>query len=83
MATYIWVNIDTGNGLLPDDAKPLHKQMLTSHPGAKSFTWRRFTADAQMSTFHDDLECYASKIIATYLRVNELNDLVPWVTSGI
>ena len=28
MATYIWVNIDSGNGLLPDSTKPLPEPML-------------------------------------------------------
>ena len=27
----IWVNIDSNNGLLPDDNKPLHEPMLTNH----------------------------------------------------
>ena len=30
MATQIWVNIGTGNGLLPDDTKPLPEPMLTN-----------------------------------------------------
>ena len=29
--TYIWVNIDSGNGLLPDGTKPLPEPMLTIH----------------------------------------------------
>ena len=28
MATEIWVNIGSGNGLLPDGTKPLHKRYL-------------------------------------------------------
>ena len=31
MPTKVWVNIDSGNGLLPDDTKPLPEQMLTFH----------------------------------------------------
>ena len=31
MATEIWVNIGSGNGLLPDGTKPLPEAMLTSH----------------------------------------------------
>ena len=31
MATEIWVNIGSGNGLLPDGTKPLPKPMLTYH----------------------------------------------------
>ena len=31
MATYIWINIGSGNGLLPDGTKPLPEPMLTYH----------------------------------------------------
>ena len=31
MATEIWVNISSGNGLLPDGTKPLLEPMLTDH----------------------------------------------------
>ena len=30
LATWIWVNISSGNGLLPDGTKPLPKPMLTN-----------------------------------------------------
>ena len=31
MVTEIWVNIGSGNGLLPDGTKPLPEPMLTYH----------------------------------------------------
>ena len=31
MATYIWVNTGSDNGVLPDDTKPLPESMLTCH----------------------------------------------------
>ena len=31
MATKIWVNIGSGNGLLSDDTKPLPEPVLTSY----------------------------------------------------
>ena len=31
MAREIWVDIGSGNGLLPDGTKPLPEPMLTSH----------------------------------------------------
>ena len=31
MVTEIWVNIGSGNGLLPDGTKPLNEPMLTDH----------------------------------------------------
>ena len=33
MAIYLWVNIGSGNGLLPDSTKPLPKPMLTYYRG--------------------------------------------------
>ena len=43
MATYIWFNIGSVNGLLPDGTKPLPKPMLTSHYwGAVAFIWEQF-----------------------------------------
>ena len=42
MATEIWVNIGSGNGLLPDGTKPLPEPMLTYHQwGLKTFTWKK------------------------------------------
>ena len=35
------VNIDSGNGLLPDGAKPLLEPMVTYHQrGPVAFTWK-------------------------------------------
>ena len=31
MVTKIWVNIGSGNGLVPDGTKPLPEPMLTNH----------------------------------------------------
>ena len=43
MATYIWVNIGSGAGLLPDGTKPLHEPMLTNHQwGLRAFLWGWF-----------------------------------------
>ena len=36
MATEIWVNIGSGNGLLPDGTKPLSAPMLTDHQWSPS-----------------------------------------------
>ena len=41
MATEIWVNIGSGNGLLPDGTKPLPEPMLTNDQwGVVAFTWK-------------------------------------------
>ena len=42
MAAGIWVNIGSGNGLLPDGTKPLPEPMLTYHQGTKGFIGGQF-----------------------------------------
>ena len=43
MATEIWVNIGSGNGLLPDGTKPLPEPMLTDHQWSPvTFILRQF-----------------------------------------
>ena len=43
MATKIWVNIDSGNGLLPDSTKPLPEPMMTYHKyGPVTLIWGQF-----------------------------------------
>ena len=43
MAIKIWVNIGSGNGLLPDGTKPLPESMLTSHRSSLvAFIWGQF-----------------------------------------
>ena len=46
METKIWINIGSGNGLLPDDTKPLPEPMLTNHQwGILTFIWEQFHSD--------------------------------------
>ena len=43
VATQIWVNIDSGNGLVSDGTKPLREPMLTSHwRDSEALTWEQF-----------------------------------------
>ena len=43
MMTGIWLNIGTGNGLLPDNTKPLTNPMLINHQwGPMTFIWEQF-----------------------------------------
>ena len=39
MLTQIWVNIGSGNGLLPDGIKPLPEPMLTNHQYSAMGDW--------------------------------------------
>ena len=49
MATEIWVNIGSGNGLLPDGTKPLPEPMLTYQLERVTFFWgqvhKRYLSD--------------------------------------
>ena len=46
MATLIWVNLGSGNGLLPYSPKPLPEPMFTSHDwGFVAFTWEQFHSE--------------------------------------
>ena len=48
IATYVWVNIGSGNGLLPEGTKPLPKPMLTYHQlGSAAITWEQFHSECQ------------------------------------
>ena len=43
MATTIWVNIGSGNGLLPDGTKPLPEPLWSTHQwGLVAFPWEQF-----------------------------------------
>ena len=43
MATHIWVNIGSGNGLVPGGTKPLTEPMLINHQwSSAAFTWGEF-----------------------------------------
>ena len=42
MATYIWANVGSGNGLLPDAIKPLSEPMISSFKhGCSIFPWEQ------------------------------------------
>ena len=67
MVTQIWVNIGSGNGLVPDGTKPLPEPMLTNHQHCLvAFTWRQF---------HRKGEKYI-------LLIWILNKITEWVVSG-
>ena len=47
MASEIWVNIGSGNGMLPDGTKPLPEPMLTDHQWSQlTFILGQLTRDA-------------------------------------
>ena len=65
MATYIWVNIGSGNGLLPNGTKPLPEPSLTCHQYGSVAC---FTAIDQVDILYSELENYNFKITATPQR---------------
>ena len=64
MATETWVNIGSGNGLLPDGTKPLLEPMLTYHQkGLVAFIWGQFHEIPQPPFIKVSLKI-------TYLKLN-------------
>ena len=69
MVTLIWVNIGSGNGLLPDGTKPLPEPMLTYHQwGNAPFMWGQF----QPSITKISLKITSLKFIPNLPGANEL-----------
>ena len=75
MATEIWVNIGSGNGLLPDGTKPLPEPMLTDHQ------WSPMTFI--LGQFHKKCLNHKSLKSVTYLIFHSnfpgANELMAWV----
>ena len=70
----IWVNIGSGNGLLPDGTKPLPEPMLTCHQWSFVFSlYNSFTGSAWDISSWYKFENYNFEITATFPRANELN----------
>ena len=66
MVKEIWVNIGSGNGLLPDGTKPLPETMLTYHQWSpKTFTWKKFH---ERSPNHQSLKWTWKPLTKTLLK---------------
>ena len=50
MAAEIWVNIDSGNGLLPDSTKPLPEPMLTDQLTSSDIHVREISQEMPQSS---------------------------------
>ena len=83
-ATYIWVNIGSGNGLMPDGTKPLPEPMLTYHQlGRVAFTWWQYSLEMlTMSLIKRGLKITHLKSQPHLSGGNELN-CVDWVAGMI
>ena len=66
MVMEIWVNVGSGNGLMPDGTKPLPQPMLTSHwwaRGSVILTSEQFhTESAQDAILFKEFESYSFEI---------------------
>ena len=77
MATEIWINIGSGNGLLPDGTKPLPEPMLTYHQSSPvAFTWGQFHTKCSIYPWHE-FENHQFKVTATFPRGQWVNSLWP------
>ena len=57
IATEIWVNIGSGNGLLPDGTKPLPERMLSNHQRSCGICLRAISQEMrQISVFNKNLK---------------------------
>ena len=76
MATEIWVNIGSGNGLVPDSTKPLPEPMLTNHQWSpvtfRSGQFHKRCLNHQSNPF----ENYMSKISFNFPRGQWVNYIV-------
>ena len=69
MVTWIWINIGSGNGLLPDGTKPLPEPMLTYHQrGSVAFSSEQFHRKCSRYQFVKQIWIYNFKIISTFSR---------------
>ena len=76
MAREIWVNIGSGNGLLPDGTKPLPEPMLTDHQWSPViFILGQFQEMTQPSITKIRLKITYLKFHSNIPGVNELNDI--------
>ena len=64
MATEIWVNIGSGNGLIPDGTKPLPEPMLTDEQ------WSPVTFNFIAGQFHKRCLNHQSNLFENYMSEN-------------
>ena len=75
MATEIWVNIGSGNGLLPDGTKPLPEPMLTDHQWSPvTFIWGQFH---KRCLNHQSLKSVRKLHIIFFIQISQYRD--QWV----
>ena len=74
MVTQLWVNIDSGNGLLPDRTKPLPEPMLTSSVrSSENHLWAVAQEIPRPAITEINLEIIYVKFLSNLPATNELN----------
>ena len=82
MATEIWVNIGSANGLLPDGTKPLPEPMFTYHQlGPVAFIGVQFYQMPQPSVIEISLKITYLNFFSNLPGVNKLRVLVNTCTT--
>ena len=77
MATKIWVNIGSGNGLLPDGNKPLPEPMLTDHQWSPvTFILGQFHNRCLNHQHWSPFENYMSKLSFNFPRGQWVNEII-------
>ena len=72
MATQIWINFGSGNGLLPDGTKPLPEPLLTYHQVFCGIHMREFSPEMFNLIHNMCLEITFSKLLPHLPEANEL-----------
>ena len=78
MATWIWVNIGLGNGLLPDGTKSLPEPLLTWYRwGSVAFNWEQFSINCSKSSIGKIYwKIIHLRLLSNLPGDNELNDTI-------
>ena len=79
----IWVNIGSGNGLLPDGTKPLPDPVLIDHQWSlAAFTWPQFHMKCSRYRYLIWVSKFINSRLQPHLpRANELNHICLWAIS--
>ena len=80
MVTQIWVNVGSGNGLLPDGTNPLPEPMLTDHQWSPvTFILGQFSQEMPLPSITKIcLKIWCLKFNSNFPGANELTGLIAW-----
>ena len=73
MEKKIWVNIGSGNGLLPGGTKSLPEPMLTFQCVSVAFFWKQFHNECQTTVLLKNMKIILWRPLSHFSRTNDLN----------